>query len=572
MSKAGDHGRPWLAHYPPGARPHLDYPDVPLYQPFYDRARRHPERTAIIYFGTKISYGRLAELCDRFAGWLRELGIQPGDRIGVHLPNIPQVVIAIVGAMRAGAIPSLMNPLYVTREIEHQARDSGIKLLITLDLLAGRAGPALTAAGVPRMVLCRIQDYLPFPLKQLYPLKARKSGMKAVIPDAPAHLWWSDGMARSYPAVTPPAVNPKEDVAVLFYTGGTTGVSKGVMATHHNLLSNAIQSREFIREGMGDDGGDVVIGILPIFHSFGFLNSVSFGLTWGNTSILLPRLDVPQLLQAIRKYKPNAFPGVPTIYTALLNHPDLQKYNLSSIQYCISGAAPLPVELMTRFEQATGGLILEGYGLTETSPVTHATPRFGTRKPGSVGMPVPDVDCRIVHLETAEDLPPGQEGEVLLRGPNVTLGYWNRPEETAQAFRDGWLYTGDIGRMDEDGYLYIVDRKKDMIIAGGFNVYPREIDEVLFQHPKVQEACSVGVPDAYRGETVKAFVVLKAGESATEQEMIAFCRQHLAGYKSPTQVEFIPELPRSAVGKVLRRELARLEREKATAAASSPPV
>lgn len=561
-ASAAPEGRPWLRHYPPGVRTQVTIPEVPMYQLFYERARKHPDRTALVYFGTRISYGRLAGLCDRFAGWLRGLGVRPGDRVGIMLPNCPQIVVAIIGSQRAGAIPSLFNPLYVPREIEHQARDSGVRLFLTLDLLAARAGPALVAAGVHQLALTRVQEYFPFPLKQLFPLKLRREGTRVELPAAPPAVWWQDGMGRSYPPLEPPPVDPRRDVAVLFYTGGTTGVSKGVACSHYNILANVMQVREFVRRPDDPERAEVTINVMPIFHAYGFINCVSYGLSWGHTAVLLPRFDPKQVLQVIQKYRPTAFPGVPTLYIGLLRQPDLAKYDLKSIDYCLSAAAPMPGELMTAFEQATGGKILEGYGLTEASAATHLHPIAGARKPGTVGIPLPGVDCRIVDLVTGADLGPGREGEVVLRGPNVALGYWNRPDETAETFRDGWLYTGDIGVMDEDGYLTIVDRKKDMVIAGGYNIYPREIDEVLYQHPKVQEACAVGVPDAYRGETIKAFVVLKPGETATADEIVAWCRQHLAAYKAPRLVEFVPDLPKSAIGKVLRRVLAQQEREK----------
>lgn len=552
--------RPWFRHYPPGVRPDLAIPDEPFYAAFYRQAVAHPDRAALLYFGTRIPYRRLAQMVDGFAAWLAHLGVAPSDRVGIMLPNCPQAVVAIYGCMRRGALPALINPLNSPREVEQQTREVGARVFITLDLLAQKAAPALAAAGVQRLVLTRVQDCFPWLLRLLYPLKLRRQGVRVQVPSNPAVTWWRPGATAAGTPPAPPAVDPGRDPAALFFTGGTTGVSKAVAASHRNLVAQALQVNAFIRRP--GDPPEVILCVMPLFHVYGFMNGLCAGLSFGHTVVLIPRFDPGLVLAAIRKYRPTSFPGVPTIYTALLRRPDLARYNLRSIRLCASGAAPMPVELMQQWEQVTGGVIVEGYGLTETCAATHINPRFGVRKPGSVGIPLPGVDCRIVDVATGQDLPPGEVGEVVVRGPNVALGYWQRPEETALAFRDGWLYTGDVGRMDEDGYLYIVDRKKDMVISGGYNVYPREIDEVLYQYPKVLEACAVGVPDPYRGESIKAFVVLRPGETATAEEIIAWCRERLAAYKVPRAVEFVPELPKSAVGKVLRRVLAERERQK----------
>lgn len=543
--------RPYLKAYPQGVRWDLEFPEVPAYHALFERAAQHPNRTALIFMGKRVSYGELVDLADRFAAALqRRYGIQKGDRVGIILPNCPQNVIATVACQRIGAIPVQFNPLYVAREIAYQVKDSGCRIMITMDLFWQKVREA---GGVEAYIWTGVQDYLNFPLNFLYRLKAKPPRIPA---SEAAHFM--ELLQESKEGLKIAPVSPKEDVAVLLYTGGTTGVSKGVMLSHYNLTSNVAQIREWLQMG---DQHHTVLAVLPMFHSYGFTAAVGMGLSSGSTLVLVPRFDAGDLLKTIAKYRPTMFPGVPTMYIGLLNHPDLNKYDLSSLRLCVTGAAAMPVDLLRRFEQVTGATIMEGYGLTETSPVTHANPRIGKRIPGSVGLPYPGTDVRIVDLETGEDLPPGGEGEILIRGPQVMLGYWNRPEETAETIRDGWLYTGDIGRMDDDGYLYIVDRKKDMIIAGGFNIYPREIDEVLYQHPAVLEACAVGVPDAYRGETVKAFVVLKPGAQATEQEILDFCRERLAAYKRPKAVEFLPELPKSTVGKVLRRVLAEQERK-----------
>ncbi len=550
--------RPWLKSYPDGVRPHLDYPEVPVYHFLFEQVARHPERTALIFYGKQISYGDLGRWIDQFAaGLINQLGLKKGERVGIMLPNCPQNVIAMAGIQRAGGIPVQFNPLYVAREIEYQVNDAGCRFFITLDIFHEKAREGAMAAE--RLIITSMADFLPFPLSFLYRMKTKT-------PKVDGALAFMTLLNQSADGFKPVVINPRVDPAFLLYTGGTTGVSKGVISTHRNVVANITQIREWL--GRPPGAVDKVLVVLPMFHSYGLTAAVSYALSQGGTCILVPRFDATEVLKLIQKYRPTSFPGVPTIYTALLKEPGLAKYDLRSIEFCVSAAAPLPVELLEQFEQMTGANILEGYGLTEASPATHSNPMSGRRIPGSVGLPYPDTDVRIVDLETGEDVAPGQEGEVLIRGPQVMKGYWNRPDETAAALVDGWLVTGDIGRMDEDGYLYIVDRKKDMIIASGFNVYPREIDEVLYQHPAVLEACSVGVSDAYRGETVKAFVVLKPGVTATEQEIIAFCKERLAAYKRPTLVEFLPELPKSAVGKVLRRELARRERERSAIASS----
>lgn len=549
--------RPWLGGYPEGARWEMEFPEVPAYHLLYEQIRKHPDRTALIFLGKRISYRTLGEQIDRCAaGMARQLEIRKGDRVGIILPNCPQNVIATVAAQRIGAIPVQFNPLYVAREIAYQVKDSGCRVMITLDLFWQKVKEA---GGVDRYVWAGVQDYLSFPLNLLYRWKAKPPSIP--VSDA---IHFSELLKERPDGLAFPTLNPKDDPCVLLYTGGTTGTSKGVVLTHYNITANVVQLNEFLQRG---DRHETVVVVLPLFHSYGFTAALGLGLGTGSTCILVPRFDAGGLLKLIQKYRPSSFPGVPTIYTALLQHKEVAQYDLASIEICASGAAPMPVELMQRFEQVTGGHILEGYGLTECSPVTHSNPLNGRRVPGSVGLPYPGTDVRIVHLETGEEVPLGQEGEILIRGPQVMKGYWNRPEETEAVLVDGWLYTGDIGRMDEAGYLYIVDRKKDLIIAGGYNIYPREIDEILYQHPAVQEACAVGVPDEYRGESVKAFVVLKPGASATEQEVLDFCRERLAPFKRPRAVEFLPELPKSGVGKILRRVLAQREREKAKAVA-----
>lgn len=555
--------RPWVKNYPDSVQADVDFPNVPAYHFLFEHVKKHPDWTALIFFEKKMSYGDLGAAIDAFAqALIRRLGIQKGDRVGIMLPNCPQNVIATYGAMRAGAVPVQFNPLYVSREIKYQLEDSGSKVLLTLDLFWEK----VKVAGVPgvQYVQTSVADYLPFPLNFLYPLKAKPPKVPV---DQAVHF--RDLMREKAVGYMPVAVDPQEDLAVLLYTGGTTGVSKGVMLTHANITANLTQISSWLM--LPEAPNYKVLCILPMFHSFGFTAVVGSTLAAGRAAILVPRFDAVETLKLLKKHQPKIFPGIPTLYTALLNHPHFAKYPFKT-DLCITGAAPMPVELMKQFEQASGASILEGYGLTETSPVTHSNPVKGNRKPGSVGLPYPGTDVRIINLETGEDVPIGEEGEVLIKGPQVMKGYWNKPDETAATIKDGWLFTGDIGRMDEDGYLFLIDRKKDMIISSGFNVYPREIDEVVYQHPAVQEACAIGVPDEYRGESAKVFVVLKSGTSATEKEIIDFCRERLAAYKRPREVEFLPELPKSVVGKVLRRELVKREREKAQRTTTSSVV
>jgi long-chain acyl-CoA synthetase len=425
-----------------------------------------------------------------------------------------------------------------------------------------RIKPLLDEKKLEKAVICKIEDYLPFPLNVLYPLKKEK----VKVEKREEVLYWRE-VLKYPPTKERPEINPKEDVATFLYTGGTTGVPKAVMSTHFNLVANAYQTLEWVPDRTPDE---VFIGALPYFHSYGMTTSLNAPIALGATIVLMPDpRDIKRILKAIHKYRVSIFCGVPTLYMAILNHPDLKKYDLSSIKACISGAAPLPVEVKREFERITGGKLVEGYGLSETSPVTHANPLYGVNKEGSIGVPFPDTLSVVVDDE-GRILPIGEVGEIAIKGPQVMKGYWKMEEETKKTLINGWLLTGDMGRMDEDGYFYIVDRKKDLIIAGGYNIYPREVEEVLYEHPAVVEAAVVGVPDPYRGETVKAYVVLKEDYrgKVTEKEIIEFCKERLAAYKVPKIVEFRDELPKSAVGKILRRvlkeeELKKLEAQKA---------
>jgi long-chain acyl-CoA synthetase len=553
-SESAGRNKPWLANYEKGVPEFVEYEDVCL-PAFLDRsAERFPDRSALNFQGYRIRFRQLREMVDRFASSLSAFGVNRGDRVALLLPNTIPCVAAYYAVLKIGAIVVMNNPLYSDRELDHQFNDSGAKLLVTLDLLGNRMIDLRPKTRIKQIVITSIGDYLPFPKNWLFPLVAKKKKLAADVKPADDVFKWKAVLADHEP--NPPAVTLGfEDVAMYQYTGGTTGVSKGVMLTHANLSKNVQQCRAWFPTFK--EGAEVMLGALPFFHVFGLTTAMNFAIYMGWEDILVPKPQPEQLLEAIGKYKPTFAPLVPTMYIGILNHANIDRTPLTSIKGCFSGSAPLPVEVIRDFEKRTGAVIVEGYGLTETSPVTHINPfAGGKRKVGSIGLPIPDTECRIVDLDGGRtDLPTGETGELMVKGPQVMTGYWNKPDATAETLVDGWLHTGDIAQMDAEGYFYIVDRKKDMIISGGYNVYPRDIEEVFFEHPKVQEATAIGIPHPKRGEAVKVFIVLKEGATATQEEMIAFCHEKLAKYKWPTEVEFRTELPKSNVGKVLKKEL-----------------
>ncbi len=551
--------RIWHKSYDPQVPPSINYENITLNDALERSARNYPDQVALVMMGKKISYRELNLLVNRFAAALRDLGMKKGDKVAILLPNIPQGFIACYAVFRLGGVTVMTNPLYTERELEHQLNDSDSTVAVSLDLLVPRILKLKERTGIKTIIACHIRDYLPFPAKQLFPIIKKDMHRKTVPGEG---VYDFSDLIRKPPDLTPSEVG-FDDLAALLYTGGTTGVSKGVMLTHRNLSSNVQQLRAWTFDAK--DGRETLMGIFPIFHSAGFTAVMNHGLYRGMTIILVPKPEPDGVLKMTRKYRPDYFPCVPTIYVGLLNHPEFPKTDFSFIKGCVSGAAPLAMDTLKQWKEAVGAQIMEVYGLTETSPLSHANPWRGKAKAGSVGLPVSDTDCRIVDVaDETREMGTGEIGEILLKGPQLTQGYYKNPEETAKAIRDGWFYTGDIGYMDEEGYLFIVDRKKDMIIASGFNIYPRDIDEVLFEHPKIKEACAVGIPDPYRGETVKAFVVPKEGETLTEEEVMTFCREKLAAYKVPKIIEFMDELPKSAIGKVLRRQLREMEMEKNT--------
>ncbi|MDP4857234.1 MAG: long-chain fatty acid--CoA ligase [Desulfobacterales bacterium] len=553
-SESAGRDKPWLANYEKGVPEFVEYEDVCL-PAFLDRsAERFPDRSALNFQGYRIQFRQLKEMVDRFASALSAFGVNRGDRVALLLPNTIPCVAAYYAVLKIGAIAVMNNPLYSDRELDHQFNDSGAKLLVTLDLLGNRMIDLRPKTRIKQIVITSIGDYLPFPKNWLFPLVAKKKKLAADVKPADDVFKWKAVLADHQP--NPPAVTLGfEDVAMYQYTGGTTGVSKGVMLTHANLSKNVQQCRAWFPTFK--EGAEVMLGALPFFHVFGLTTAMNFAIYMGWENVLVPKPQPEQLLEAIGKYKPTFAPLVPTMYIGILNHANIDRTPLTSIKGCFSGSAPLPVEVIRDFEKRTGAVIVEGYGLTETSPVTHINPfAGGKRKVGSIGLPIPDTECRIVDLDGGRtDLPTGETGELMVKGPQVMTGYWNKPDATAETLVDGWLHTGDIAQMDAEGYFYIVDRKKDMIISGGYNVYPRDIEEVFFEHPKVQEATAIGIPHPKRGEAVKVFIVLKEGATATQEEMIAFCHEKLAKYKWPTEVEFRTELPKSNVGKVLKKEL-----------------
>ncbi|MGX4586439.1 long-chain-fatty-acid--CoA ligase [Paenibacillus chitinolyticus] len=559
-----DSARPWLHHYESEVASTYEYPRHNLAYFLVQAAGINPQLPALYFMGKKIKYGQLMEACYRFANGLRQLGVKKGERVAIMLPNCPQSVIAYYGALLAGAVVVQTNPLYMERELEHQLLDSGAVAIVTLDLLYRRVGAVMPRTHLRHVIVSSLKDYLPFPKNLLYPIKAKRDGADLSVPWSESVRSFRTLLASSSAIPVMEEVNAAEDVALLQYTGGTTGLSKGVMLTHMNLIANTLQTKHWFHKAA--DGQEIYLAALPFFHVFGMTVLMNQAVVRSGMMVLVPKFEVSEILGLISKLRPTVFPGAPTMYIALINHPDIREYDLSSINVCISGSAPLPLEVQDRFEELTGGRLIEGYGLTEASPVTHANPIWGRRKIGSIGIPFPDTEAKVVNPATGEEAGIDEIGELIVKGPQVMKGYWNRPHESEAVLKNGWLYTGDMARVDGEGYFSIVDRKKDIIIAGGFNIYPREIEEVLFEHPSVKEAVVIGIPDPYRGETVKAFVIVREGENLTEEELNAWCRERLAAFKVPRRYEFRTQLPKTMVGKVLRRRLLEEELEQISAA------
>ncbi|SDN56931.1 AMP-binding protein [Alkalicoccus daliensis] len=553
--------RPWLKQYPEEIPESIQYEKKTLPEYLKEGAEEEPNKELLHFMGKTMTFGEVYKAACAFAAGLQKLGVHKGDRVAIMLANTPQSVISYYGTLLAGGVVVQTNPLYVERELEHQLIDSEAKVMICLDLVYPKVQAVQKKSKLEHVVVTKIKDYLPFVKGLIYPFIQKKN--TGIDPDISygntTHNFQS--FLRNAPKMpTPVEVAPDKDLALLQYTGGTTGAAKGVMLTHLNLVANTTQCSQWMYNMK--QGEEVILCALPFFHVYGMTVGMNYSVMERSKMVILPKFDTTQTLKAIQSQKVTIFPGAPTMYVGLIHDENVNKYDLSSIKVCISGSAPLPLEVQQRFEQLTGGKLSEGFGLTEASPVTHFNLMWGKRPPGSIGLPWPDTDVVVWNAEAEEEADPGEVGELLIRGPQVMQGYWKRPEETASALQNGWLYTGDMGYMDEEGYFYIVDRKKDMIIAGGFNIYPREIEEVLYEHEAVKEAVAMGIPDPYRGETVKAYIVVKEGQKVTEKELDQYCRSQLASYKIPRKYEFREELPKTMVGKVLRRALQEEEKEK----------
>ena len=552
--------KPWLKWYPSHIASEISIGDFTVHQYMTNVKEDRPQAIALHFMGKEMTFQEVYDGAQKFANYLQSLGLQKGDRVAIMLPNCPQAVMAYFGTMYAGGVVVQTNPLYTERELSYQMKDSGAKIILGLDILYPRISKVLATTTIEHVIVTAIKDYLPFPKNMVYPLMQKKQyGFSVNVEhQGKNHLFTEIMKASSSEPVHVDVTS--DDLALLQYTGGTTGYPKGVMLTHHNLVSNVEMCGEWMYRCQY--GEEIILGILPFFHVYGMTTVLILSMKLASKMVLLPKFDVDTTLKTIDKQKPTLFPGAPTMYIGILAHPLLKKYDLSSIKACISGSAPLPVEVQQQFEEITGGKLVEGYGLTETSPVTHANFIWDHRVNGSIGVPWPNTDAAVFQSGSTERLPIGEIGEIAVKGPQVMQGYWNRPEETEAVFKDGWFFTGDLGYMDEDGFFYVVDRKKDMIIAGGYNIYPREVEEVLYEHPAIQECVVAGIPDPYRGETVKAYIVVKEGYSVTADELNKYCRENLAAYKVPRAYDFRDELPKTAVGKILRRQLIDEEQEK----------
>jgi long-chain acyl-CoA synthetase len=536
--------RPWLEVYEKGrVEPETRIFEGSLYELFSRAVEEHRGKTALSFYGTTFEFGRLQALVEKMAASLAASGVKKGDRVALMLPNCPQYVVSFFATVRLGAIVTQINPMYVEREIGHILNDSGAEIIVAHADVYVRVKAVLPDTNLKIVVV------VDFGSEEL----------------GAGHRSFADFLATDVEPVPEVDIDPAEDVAALQYTGGTTGKSKGAMLTHRNLVANVQQTIDVFVRDPAQFTGRKCVGALPFFHIYGLTCVMLFGIKLGVEQVLLSRFEVQEALAVFENDRPTMFSGVPTMYMALLaSGADLRKHHLHDVQIFNSGGSALPVNLKRSFEEKVGKPLFEGYGLSEASPVTHNNPPFlGQGREGSIGIPIPSTEARVVDVETGEtEMPIGDSGELIIKGPQVMKGYLDMPKETAETLKDGWLYTGDVAKLDESGYFYIVDRKKDMILASGYNVYPREIEEVLFEHPGVAEAVAIGVPDEYRGEAVKAFVVKRPGAQATEEEVLAFCKERLAAYKAPKAVEFREELPKSAVGKLLRRVLVDEERAK----------
>ncbi|MBC8336116.1 MAG: long-chain fatty acid--CoA ligase [Anaerolineales bacterium] len=558
----------WLKNYDVGVPQNIDYPQKPLFHFLEDAAQKYPDKACTIFKGAEVTYKEMDEITDTLAGALADLGVKKGDRVGIFMPNTPQFVMAYYGVLKAGGVVVASNPLYTASEIAHQAKDAGIEIMLVMSNFYQTVKSAQDQTNVKTIIVTNLKETLPALTRVLFTLAVEKKGGHRIEGGlAEGDIWMKDLLEKYQPSDRPKLDIGPDDSCLFQYSGGTTGVPKAAVALHRNIVANSLQIAKWMTNL--EIGKEVVLMAIPLFHVYGMVAGMNFGFATGSTLVMVPNpRDLKDVLDNISKYRASIFPAVPTLYNAINNHPDVLagKYDLSSIKACISGSAALMRETKDKFEELTGGKVSEGYGLSEAPTASHCNPLAGVNKTGSIGMPLPDVDCRIVSLDDGEtEVAIGEIGEIILKGPQVMHGYHNMPTETANALREWnggtWLYTGDIARMDEDGYFYIVDRKKELIKPGGFQVWPREVEEAISDHPKVLEVGVAGIPDPYRGETVKAWVVVKPGETLTEEEIKEFSREKLAKYKVPSHVEFRDELPKTTVGKILRRELVRQHKE-----------
>ncbi|MFC1500247.1 long-chain fatty acid--CoA ligase [Candidatus Zixiibacteriota bacterium] len=547
----------WLENYELGVPREFTDADGTLNTMFSDTVAKYPESRSAIFYGRNFTFAEMGDMTARMTAKLRGLGVENGDRVAIILANLPHYIPAHFGVLGAGATVVPNNPLYTDKELEFQLKDSGAKVVIALDLLLPRLLRIWDNTDLEHCIVCRVNDFLPGLMKYLYPIKAKLEGHKRKVPSDSRFSLFTSCIATADPAEGVAAEVSSSDLAMLLYTGGTTGRSKGAMLTHSNLYSNTRQVASWLVDL--EVGKEVIMAAIPFFHSYGLTTCMHFSVACASPVVLIPKFDTAMVMKEIHKQKATIFPGVPTMYTAINVHPKVDKFDLSSIRACLSGAAPLPVEVQKKFEELTGGRLVEGFGLSEASPVTHANPVYGNRKIGMVGLPIPGTDAAVVDPESRKELGIGEVGELAVRGPQVMQGYWNMPEETAGQLQEGWLFTGDLAQVDEEGYFAIVDRMKDMIISGGYNIYPREVEEVLYEHPSVLECGVIGMPDEYRGEAVKAYVVLKEDFEATEDQLIEHCREGLAKFKVPAKIIFAEDLPKSLIGKILRKEIRKMD-------------
>lgn len=550
----------WQKFYDENVPKELDFPQISLSELFDRTALKYPDQTALIFFGNKISYRELQKMINRMAAALVDTGTKKGSRVALLLPSCPEFVIAYFAALKIGAIIVPTNPLYSSREMAFQLKDCGAGTAVVLDVIYKKFESVIEASPVKKCVITSIKDFLPLAKGLLFPIKMWFDHVDHKVEEKEG-LFFFKKLINSYEEISGPGTVDTEDIALLQYTGGTTGISKGVMLTHRNLVANAHQCRLWAPTLR--DGVERVLLVLPLFHIFALSAGLHLSILTGSTIVLLPQFKIKEVFKAIENYEITFFPSVPSIFVVMNNSPLIKKSNLSSLRFCISGGAGLPLEVSERFEKLTSSKLYEGYGLSEASPVTHVNPISENRKVGSIGLPLPGTEVKIVKGTLLErSLSPGQEGELVIKGPQVMKGYWNSPKETKKVLNKGWLYTGDMAKMDEQGFFKIIDRKKEMILVGGNNVYPREIEEVLYEKPEIQEAAVIGLPDKSRGEFIKAYVVLKEGESLKEEDVIKHCKENLSHIKIPRQVEIRSELPKSLIGKILKRVLKEQELKK----------